>query len=64
MPSYDPYEDALMAAIENPDHQKIVKEPKNMAFDDIDKNVWGDSVWEDRPWKPACFPSSRTGTLL
>jgi hypothetical protein len=64
MPSYDPYEDALMASIEDPDHQKIVKEPESMAFDDVDKNVWGGSVWEDRASKPVCFPSSRTGTLL
>jgi hypothetical protein len=66
MPSYDPYEDALtlMAAIENPDHQKIVKEPEIMAVDDTDKDVWRGSVWENRTWKPACFPSSRTGTLL
>jgi hypothetical protein len=62
MVSYDPYEDATMAVLENGDHHKITRDPKTMTTDDVDKNVVDDSRWENRPWNPACSPHLRIGT--
>jgi hypothetical protein len=61
MPSYDPYEDAVMAVLENRDHQKIVEEPKSVRLDHGDRNDWAGSVRESRTWDPACFPSLTNG---